>query len=172
MPPALTRLAATALTGTVLAVLAPVGAHADGTVDRELASTKKALDVYVDEERALADGYLPDGECVEGAEGVMGHHYVRWDRIDRELDARAPEALVYQPDGYGGRELVAVEYFYADEDQDVSTDDDRPRLFGQPFDGPSEPQAPGLPVNYSLHVWLWQENPDGLFSPWNPRGSC
>ncbi len=167
-----TRMAAAALAGTVLAVLAPVGAHADEYAHKELASVKRYLSEYEDEERAIADGYARTDECVESPEGVMGYHYVDMDLIDRELDARRPEALVYQPDGYGGRELVAAEYIYVDEDQDVSTDDDRPSLFGQPFDGPNEPQTEGLPVNYTLHVWFWQKNPDGLFAAWNRAGTC
>jgi hypothetical protein len=32
--------------------------------------------------------------------------------------------------------------------------------------------APGMPVHYDLHVWLWKTNPSGLFNPWNPDLSC
>lgn len=166
------HLSAAAVAGLTLAVLAPVGAHADDTVKEDLAAAKRATEQYRDEDRAIADGYEPTDECAESPEGVMGYHYVNPDLIDRELDPRAPEVLVYQPDGYGGRKLVALEYFYVDADQDTGTDDDRPSLFDQPFDGPDEGPEPDLPVNYTLHVWLWQHNPDGLFSQWNPAGSC
>jgi type II secretory pathway pseudopilin PulG len=167
-----TRLATAAVAGLALAVLAPTGAQAHSTVQQDLAAAKSALNQYKDEYKAIADGYLPTDDCVESPEGVMGYHYANPDLIDRELDPLRPEVLVYQPDGYGGRKLVAAEYFYVDADQDVSTDDDRPSLFGQPFDGLDPGQGPGLPVNYTLHVWFWQKNPDGLFSPWNPAGSC
>jgi hypothetical protein len=29
-----------------------------------------------------------------------------------------------------------------------------------------------IPAFYSLHVWLWEFNPSGLFAPFNPRVSC
>ena len=59
-----------------------------------------------------------------------------------------------------------------DRDQDPATDDDRPTLFGQAFDGPTaEPQA-GLPVHYDLEVWLWRHNPDGLFATFNRNVHC
>ncbi|MGW5876066.1 hypothetical protein ACWFMI_05845 [Nocardiopsis terrae] len=186
MPLRATRPAATAVAGLALALLAPAGAHADSTVKhaddaahdtynsvrKDLAAAKRATAKYRDEDQAIADGYMPTDACAESPEGVMGYHYANPELIDRELDPRTPEVLVYQPDGYGGRKLVALEYYYVDADQDVETDEDRPHLFGEPFDGPDEGQAPGLPVNYTLHVWLWQHNPSGLFSPWNPAGSC
>ncbi|CAL9381052.1 hypothetical protein SUDANB121_01066 [Nocardiopsis dassonvillei] len=167
-----TRLTAAAVAGTALALLAPVGASAHSTVEKDLAVAKAATAKYQDEAEAIADGYLPTDQCAQSPDGVMGYHYANPYLIDRKLDIRTPEVLVYQPDGYGGRKLVALEYYYVDADQDVETDDDRPSLFGQPFDGPDEGQEPGLPVNYTLHVWLWQHNPSGLFSPWNPAGSC
>ncbi|GAB2485280.1 hypothetical protein [Nocardiopsis aegyptia] len=172
MPVRPTRLTAAAVAGLALAVIGPMGAQAHTTVEQELAATKSALNKYKDEYRAVADGYLPTDECAESPAGVMGYHYAKPELIDRELDPMTPEVLVYQPDGYGGRKLVAAEYYYVDADQDVTTDEDRPSLFGQPFDGPDPGQAPGLPVNYTLHVWFWQDNPDGLFSAWNPAGSC
>ncbi|MFY7068308.1 hypothetical protein ACOQFV_20815 [Nocardiopsis changdeensis] len=166
------RLTAAAAVGTALALLAPMAASAHSTVEQDLATAKKATTKYQDEAEAIADGYVPTDQCAQSPDGAMGYHYVNPYLIDRKLDIRTPEVLVYQPDGYGGRKLVALEYYYVDADQDVETDDDRPSLFGHPFDGPDEPQEPGLPVNYTLHVWLYQHNPSGLFSPWNPAGSC
>jgi hypothetical protein len=31
---------------------------------------------------------------------------------------------------------------------------------------------PGMPIHYDLHVWLWMDNPSGMFAPWNPRVRC
>jgi hypothetical protein len=28
------------------------------------------------------------------------------------------------------------------------------------------------PWHYDLHVWLWEENPDGIFAQYNRRVSC
>ncbi|MBV9326757.1 MAG: hypothetical protein JO352_23605 [Chloroflexi bacterium] len=30
----------------------------------------------------------------------------------------------------------------------------------------------GLPPFYSLHAWIWRDNPAGMFSMWNPDVSC
>ena len=69
----------------------------------------------------------------------------------------------------GGREL---EYFTVDADQDLATDDDRPTLFGVPFDGPMLGHTPEMPIHYDLHVWLYRHNPAGTFAMWNPRVRC
>ena len=68
------------------------------------------------------------------------------------------------------RHLVGVEFFSAD--GVPGTDDDRPSLFGQPFDGPMPGHFPGQPDHYDLHVWLWRFNPAGMFAQFNPRVSC
>ena len=51
----------------------------------------------------------------------------------------------------------------------------RPRLFGQPFKGPMEGHEPLLPKklhHYDFHVWLFEENPAGLFNGTNPNVKC
>lgn len=30
----------------------------------------------------------------------------------------------------------------------------------------------GLPAFYSLHAWVWTENPWGMFNMWNPSLQC
>ena len=52
---------------------------------------------------------------------------------------------------------------------------ERPRLFEKPFDGPMEGHDPLMPQalhHYDLHVWLWKDNPAGMFAPTNPDVSC
>jgi hypothetical protein len=34
------------------------------------------------------------------------------------------------------------------------------------------PLMPGALHHYDLHVWLWKENPAGMFSPTNPGLKC
>ena len=29
-----------------------------------------------------------------------------------------------------------------------------------------------MPIHYDLHVWLYRQNPAGIFARWNPRVSC
>lgn len=70
------------------------------------------------------------------------------------------------------RRLVAAEWIVVDKDQDLTTDDDRPSLFGVPFDGPMVGREPGMPIHYDLHAWVWKKNPSGMFSRGNPTVKC
>jgi len=59
-----------------------------------------------------------------------------------------------------------------DADQNLSTDSDRPQLFGVPFDGPMRGHVEGMPMHYELHAWIWESNPNGVFASYNPNVSC
>jgi hypothetical protein len=134
-------------------------------------ATKQYRDVDV----ALSDGYVPVGECAELAGvGGMGYHYLNPElAVDTVIDPARPEILVYQRDRTGRLRLGAVEYFVADADQDLSTDGDRPSLFGAfPFDGPMAGHEQGMAIHYDLHVWLYRHNPAGQLAPWNPKVTC
>lgn len=116
---------------------------------------------------ATADGYLPTDTCVSSPAGAMGYPYAKRSLLGQPIDLRHPAILPYQPLA-GGRKLVAVEYFKADQDQNLATDADRPSLIGQAFQGPMAGHEPGMPIHYDLHVWLWQNNPAGMFCPVEP----
>jgi hypothetical protein len=146
-------------------------ADTDGGVLKEV---RRATEAYKDVKAAEAAGYVLAGPCEEDPKyGGMGFHYANQALIeDGELDPLRPELLVYQPAGNGKLRLGAVEYFQVDGDQDLATDDDRPWLFDVPFDGPMLGHNPNMPIHYDLHVWLYRNNPAGIFAMWNPRVSC
>lgn len=129
---------------------------------------------FRDVRRAIAAGYQPTDECVPG----MGYHYGNPAlAADTNVDPTVPEILVYVRGPHGSLRLAALEFFRADADGDTSTDEDRPTLFGRPFDGPMNghpvpPGTPPMPVHYDLHVWLYQHNPAGELSPENPTVRC
>jgi len=129
---------------------------------------------FRDVKQAIAAGYLPTKDCVPG----MGFHYVKPALAgDPTVDPTLPEVLVYAPAAGGAVRLAALEFFRADADQNLRTDDDRPTLFGHPFNGPmpGHPMPPGLPpmpIHYDLHVWLYQSNPSGELSTTNPEVDC
>jgi len=129
---------------------------------------------FRDVKQAIAAGYLPTKDCVPG----MGLHYVKPALAgDPTIDPTLPEVLVYTPAAGGAVRLAALEFFRADADQNLKTDDDRPTLFGHPFNGPmpGHPMPPGLPpmpIHYDLHVWLYQSNPSGELSTTNPEVDC
>ena len=47
-----------------------------------------------------------------------------------------------------------------------------PSLFGEMFMATGEPNRYDIPAFFSLHLWLYQDNPAGLFTPFNPTVSC
>jgi len=103
----------------------------------------------------------------------MGFHYVDFSRIgDPAIDPLHPEVLLYAPGPSGRVQLVGVEYLKIDADGSLLTDDDRPHLGDVAFNGPMPGHTDQMPVHYDLHVWLYEENPNGMFAPWNPRVSC
>lgn len=163
------------LVGILITNFAPLaqGGSAERALQRKLARVRAATAAFHNEALAVAGGYQRTDECVASPDGGMGYHYAHPARIaDDVIDKDKPELLLYAPAAGGERRLVAVEYFKADADQDLSTDGDRPSLFGQPFDGPMPGHSSDMPVHYDLHLWVWRSNPEGVFSPFNPRVSC
>lgn len=148
--------------------------HGQGRpVEPRLAQVIRATERYNEPAAAVADGFVPTDHCIASPEGGMGYHYVHPERLaDPRLHVTEPEILIYADDDRGGRTLAAVEWFRADADQDLATDDDRPKLLGVDFDGPMPGHEPGMPVHYDLHAWIGTANPNGAFEDWNPAVSC
>lgn len=170
-------LAMVAIAAAMMALAGPafaVSGKTDFDVNKGLAQVRQATAKYHDVGTAIADGYLPTEHCI-AAPGVggMGYHYINPALIsDPSVDPLKPEVLLYAPKKNGELKLVGVEYFVVDADQDLTTDEDRPDLFGVPFYGPMEGHEPGMPVHYDLHAWIFKGNPDGVFADFNPRVSC
>lgn len=105
----------------------------------------------------------------------MGYHYVKPVlMMDSEVDLTTPEILMYASAGEGLR-LIGVEYFVGVGGPDAPVPNPAPPapiLFGRSFDGPMAGHIPGMPPHYDLHVWIWQQNPEGIFVDWNPRVTC
>ncbi len=146
--------------------------HSRDGAGKQLAALKKSLAVFKDVAAAEAAGFIPVSECTVSDEGGMGVHYLNPVRAAQALDATKPAVLLYAPTSNGTMRLLGAEWFQADADQDVTTDADRPTLFGQPFNGPMPGHDPMMPVHYDLHVWLYDSNPAGVFAPWNPSVDC
>jgi hypothetical protein len=152
----------------------PAQAQSSHDPAKDLRRAREATRKFRDVRVARDAGYAATGECAQDPKyGGMGIHYANEELLaDGELDITKPEILVYQPMPNGKLRLGAVEYFQVDGDQDLATDDDRPDLFHMPFDGPMLGHEPGMPIHYDLHVWLYRDNPAGLFAAWNPRVRC
>ena len=72
----------------------------------------------------------------------------------------------------GGKyRLLGVEYIVP-ADAWHATNQGPPVLMGQLLHYVSSPNRYGLPAFYELHVWAWENNPNGMFADWNPKVSC
>ena len=124
----------------------------------QLEEVREATFRYVDVDAAVADGYVDIGAFVSG----MGWHYVNANRIDQRFNAERPEILVYADDPCGGkRRLVAVEYAIP-----LPLSKRAPDGFVGRADQWHKDESLGL---WTLHAWVWEYNPDGVFAPFNPR---
>jgi hypothetical protein len=166
---------AAALAGSAGAMLAGARGASGSTLSRQLQAVKAATARYHSLTQARKAGYTTAGEpCVQSPLGAMGIHAVNPPLLASDaIDPLRPELLLYLPGKHGKLRLVGVEYWKADADQNLGTDGDRPLLFGTvPFDGPMPGHTPTMPIHYDLHVWLWADNPSGLFAPFNPSLAC
>lgn len=134
------------------------------TIGPELAAVRAATAPFRDLAVANARGWtLKITGCRAGAEGGMGFHLGKEALLDTILDPRQPEVLLYEPQRNGSPRLVGVEYIVP---RAAWTGATPPVLFGREF-----PYIEEFDV-YGLHVWVWRENPGGMFAANNPRVSC
>ena len=139
-------------------------------VPPELEKVRAQLERYRDPVAAIHDGYFSTLACIYLADGGMGVHFLNLGKAGPVPDPMAPTILVYAPEG-GKLRLVAAEWLVP-----LATGiKDRPRLFGQQFHGPMEGHEPLQPKelhHYDLHVWLFDDNPAGLFNDTNRNVEC
>jgi hypothetical protein len=133
---------------------------------------REATQKYADVNAAINAGYHPILGCVSGPDhGAMGVHYVNASLLNGEVDATQPQALIYEPLGGGKMRLVGVEFIV-----DASTWQKKnpapPELYQQLFQLIPSPNRYGLNTFYELHVWAWQDNPNGAFVDWNNKVNC
>ena len=173
-------LLATALSAPATAQSATPAATAAATSSPELDRARAGLEKYQDPIVAVRDGYFSTLACVEylqGGEGAMqytpggmGVHFINLQAISPMLDPAKPQVLIYEPVG-GKLRLAAAEWFMPVE----AAGGKRPSILGQQLQGPMEGHEPLQPRglhHYDLHVWLWKNNPAGMFSPTNPAVKC
>ena len=138
-----------------------------------LAEVRAATARYHRVEVALAEGYVSTLICAASPAGAMGIHYVNPTlRHDATFDAARPELLLYEPQQNGQLRLVAIEYVVTRTLWDAAHPGTLPTFLGQSFFQSFGPAAHGEPDHYELHVWLWRDNPSGMFAQWNPNVSC
>lgn len=140
------------------------------SVSPEMKRVQTALARYKDPLKAIHDGYLSTVGCVMMPKGGMGIHFVNGRLIGPPVDPMKPQILMYEPVG-DKLELVAVEWLVPY----MPGKSQRPSLFGRKFHGPMEGHEPLLPKqlhHYDFHVWLFKNNPAGLYADANPDVQC
>lgn len=149
--------------GMALAVVSPTWAAP--SVQSQLAQVRRANAKYHDPAAAMAAdyGYVTGLDyCFEDpGVGAMGYHLINTSMLDGKVNPLKPEALVYAPGKDNQLHLVAVEYIVP-----ITSGSQPPKLFGRTFETNS---ALGV---YALHAWIFNSNPLGMFSDWNPKVSC
>ena len=136
-----------------------VEALAKGGMSASLKAVRNATARYHSTALAQSAGYMPNEHCVPN----MGYHWANPNLIDAEFNPVQPEVMLYAKGPGGNLRLVAVEYVVLNQGQQ------RPSFEGHLFDiGGTPVPAP----HWSMHVWLYEENPSGMFVPFNPNVSC
>jgi hypothetical protein len=164
----------------ILAVVAVAGGGQSA-----LSSARDATAAFHSLDTANAAGYtvrvadLAGITCIASDAGTMGVHYLNPSLVPElfdpdaaaSVDAETPELLVYEPGSNGQLRLVALEYLTIKASWDA-THDAPPALFGRTFDTTLAGNRYGLPDFYSLHAWIWNPNPAGIFEPFNRKVNC
>jgi len=129
-----------------------------------LISVRRATAKFHSTVQAIAAGYEPDEHCVSAPGlGGMGFHWVNPSLVDPVFDPLKPEAILYATGPGGNLRLIAVEYIV------INVGQPAPMFGDHPFDVGGTP----VPVpHWSQHVWLYENNPSGIFAPFNPNISC
>jgi hypothetical protein len=171
-----------------------------GPGEPTLAEVRNATERFRDVNIALAEGFIrdPSDTCetadmmgLPASAGAMGVHYFRPDllgitappspRVDGNgtyTDFRAPAILIYEPQADGSMELVAVENLVFKAAWTASGHSAPPSYYGVAYDSmvddpvTAADEAHMFTPHFDRHVWIYRDNPNGIFRPFNPAVSC
>ena len=124
---------------------------------KELEKAKRATARYQDVKNAIADGY----KDIDVVLPNMGRHFLKEALLDGKFDAERPELLVYRDEPGMLLTLVAVEYAVP-----LKLSETPPAGFKGDADTWFADQRFQL---WTLHAWVWKENPEGVFHSTNKQ---
>ena len=187
-----------ALAAAVLAFF--VQSPASAQAEPDLAAVRAAAERFRDVNVALAEGYVPaPGNVCESAShmgqpasaGAMGIHYFRPDLLGitappnprvagsgTHTDFLEPAVLIYEPQADGSLQLVAVENLVFESAWRAAGHGPPPSFHGRPYermaDDPATPidEAHMFEPHFDRHVWVFRDNPSGVFALYNPNVTC
>lgn len=189
-------LAAASASALVLAVPVSGPTPSEPSLEQVRSATERFRDVKV----ALAEGYVRDPMNIcdtadmmgrPASLGAMGIHFFRPDllgisappnpRVDGDgthTDFLKPSILIYEPRADGSLELVAVENLVFQKSWHAAGNTRPPSYQGVEYDTMQDDPATSIDEahmfepHYDRHVWLYRENPNGVFAQFNPNVSC
>lgn len=134
-----------------------------------VAQLRQASVRFRDFQVVLDEGYIQTSPgCVPGFGVVYRNNAL----LDGVVDPAHPEIMLYEPQKNGRMRLVGLELLVVAIPWDA-THSGPPTYAGQAFEDRRAPGSAGPPFpNYALHIWAWQHNPNGLFTPFNPTITC
>jgi hypothetical protein len=155
------------------------------TLNGQLAAARRAGEKYRDVEVARREGYYPITDYIPG----LGAHWLNTRRVfgGGDFDPTRPEIILYEPDGNDGLRLVGLSYVALKPEGDYTPPEgfaggldvwhfhsDFCFIAGRvAFFQPAQcAQQRGTYLRespWTLHVWLYKESPEGVFSHENPR---
>ena len=187
-------IAAAMLGATTPATYAP--APGEPSLDQIRAATERFRNVDV----ALAEGYVRDpGNICDTAPmmgfpaelGAMGIHFFRPDLLGitappnprvngngTHTDFNRPAILIYEPQADGSLQLVAVENLVFQASWHAAGHREPPTIHGKRYDRMQDDPATAVDEahmfepHYDQHIWLYRENPNGMYAQFNPNVSC
>jgi hypothetical protein len=186
-----------ALAGGMTASTArPNTAPDEPTLEEVRHVTERFRDVAV----AIAEGYIRDPmnlcETAEmmgrpASQGAMGIHFLRPDLLGitappsprvvgtgTHTDFRKPSILIYEPQADGSLQLVAVENLVFAAAWRAAGHTEPPSFHGVKWDSMIDDPATAVDEahmfepHFDRHVWIYRENPNGVFAQFNPAVSC
>jgi hypothetical protein len=197
-PGAYVVMAAAMLAGSY--VMARPAMTTPGAGEPALAEVRAHTERFRDVRVALAEGYVHDpmevcetastlgGPAAAGAIGVRlfrrdllgiaGPPAPRVDGVGTHVDFRTPGMLIYEPQADGSLELVAVGSLVFAAAWREAGHHEPPTFHGVPYDARVDDPATVLDeahlfsAHFARHVWLFRDNPDGVFAPFNQEVSC
>jgi hypothetical protein len=173
---------------------------ATNIAEPDLTAVRRSTERFRDVKVALAEGYVRDPmNLCDTADmmgrpaelGAMGIHFFRPDLLGitappnprvtgtgTHTDFTLPSILIYEPQKDGSLELVAVENLVFIDAWEKAGNKAPPTYLGVPWDRMEDDptttidEAHMFAPHYDRHVWLFRENPRGVFAQFNPNVSC
>jgi hypothetical protein len=184
----------------MVAAVAAVRPTRTGSSEPTLEAVRAATVRFKDVNVALKEGYVRDpANMCDAAEmmgmpaklGVMGIHFFRPDLLGitappsprvngngTHTDFLKPAILIYEPEENGSLELVAVENLVFIKSWEAAGNTAPPSFQGVAYnkmaDDPKTPidEAHNFEPHYDRHVWIYRDNPNGVFAQFNPNVTC